>query len=473
MLTSFWLLPLAWALASPAPTPPVTTLSGHLDHAPAGDTVRVWQNTQVLKVPLSARGDFKFEFKGMTQNLPVTFTYADQRTELYLMPGNQLVMRLDFLEFDKSLVFSGSGSEVNNYLAQAHYKYKYGPEGDFPRPENHLDTTPAAIRRLSDSFRQSRLAFLASYAQAHPLPADFVRDEHLTIDVDWATTLLMYAYKHQPTTPDQALHESFYGFLREVPLLEASRHLGRSIIDNSLVANLVMGYQFRLAPAAHLSTDPAEGPRLYQTATAELGNTRARDWVLEALLFSNTRSNLPGAQAFYATFRQHNRDSTLARQFRQTLTQKHQYLEVGQPAPTFTLLDNTGKSVSLSDFRGKVVYLDFWGSWCHPCMEEMTEFAPALKKQFEGRDVVFLYIAVGDPEAKWQKTLVDKQFTSPNSVHLRQPDKTQSRVDADYQVNGYPSYYLIGRDGRMVQAYAPRPSDGAKTVAAIEAALAR
>ena len=473
MLHALWLPLLAAALAGPAPTPPVTTLRGHFDHAPAGDTVRVRQNEQELKMPLSASGDFQFEFKGLTQNLPVTFSYADQRTELYLMPGNQLTMRLDFSDFDKSLVFSGSGSEVNNYLAQAHYTYKYGPEGKLPRPEDHLDVTPADIRRLSDAFRQSRLAFLASYAQAHPLPADFQRDERLTIDVDWATTLLLYAYKHQPTAPDQALPESFYGFLREVPLPEASRHFGRSIIDNSLVANLVMGYQFRLAPAGHLSTDPAEGPRLYQTATAELGNTKARDWVMEALLFSNTRSNVPGARAFYATFRQHNRDSALARQFRQTLTQRHQHLEVGQPAPTFTLLDNAGQSVALSDFRGKVVYLDFWGTWCHPCMEEMTEFAPALKKQFEGCDVVFLCIAVGDPEAKWQKTLLDKQLTSPNSVHLRQSDKGQADVAADYQVNGYPSYYLIGRDGRMVQAYAPRPSDGAETVAAIEAALKR
>ena len=473
MLCLLWLPLLAAALAGPAPAPLVTTLRGHFDHAPAGDTVRVMQNEKRLKMPLSASGDFQFEFKDLAQNLPVTLSYAGQLTELYLMPGNQLVMRLDFPDFDKSLTYSGPGSAVNNYLAQARYKYKYGSEGDLPRPENHLDATPADIRCLSDAFRQSRLAFLTSYAQAHPLPADFQRDERLTIDVDWATALLLYAYKHQPTTPNQPLPESFYSFLREVPLPEVNRHLGRSIIDNSLVANLVMGYQFRLAPAGYLSADPAEGPRLYQTATAELGDTRARDWVMEVLLFNNTRNNVPGAQAFYTTFRQHNGDSTLARQFRQTLTQKHQHLEVGQPAPTFTLLDNTGKSVSLADFRGKVVYLDFWGTWCHPCMEEMTEFAPGLRQQFAGRDVVFLYIAVGDPEARWQKTLVDKQFTSPNSVHLRQPDKNQSRVAEDYQVNGYPSYYLIGRDGRMVKAYAPRPSDGAKTVAAIEAALQR
>ncbi|RYY13660.1 MAG: TlpA family protein disulfide reductase, partial [Cytophagaceae bacterium] len=118
--------------------------------------------------------------------------------------------------------------------------------------------------------------------------------------------------------------------------------------------------------------------------------------------------------------------------------------------------------------RGRVVYLDFWGTWCPPCLKEMP-FAHDLKVQFVARDVVFVYISVGDAEAKWQQVLRDKNLTSPNSVHLRQPKDGQTAFD--YQVNGYPTYWLIGRDGRILDMQAPRPSDGAKTVAAIEAAL--
>lgn len=75
---------------------------------------------------------------------------------------------------------------------------------------------------------------------------------------------------------------------------------------------------------------------------------------------------------------------------------------------------------------------------------------------------------MGDSEEKWQQALIGKHFTGPNSVHLRAPSAGEA---AAYQVNGYPSYYLIGRDGRLIKKYAPRPSDGAETVAAIEAAL--
>ena len=75
MLPSLWLLALSTALAGP-PQPPVTVFSGHLDHAPAGDTVRLFLDKGEVKAALSASGDFRFEFKDLKQNTPTRFSYA-------------------------------------------------------------------------------------------------------------------------------------------------------------------------------------------------------------------------------------------------------------------------------------------------------------------------------------------------------------------------------------------------------------
>jgi peroxiredoxin len=465
---------LAGPAALPPTAPPVTRFGGHLDHAPAGDTVRLWVGPRQVKAPLGPSGDFQFELKDLRALTPVHFTYAGQHTRLYLLPGDQLRLALDFKEFDKSLTYSGRGADINNYMAQAQWKFEYGPPGNEPRPMDQLTpaTTPADMRRHADAFRQQRLAFLAAYAQAHPLPAAFRHDAALFIDVSWGMQLLQYVnyYRQQKNadgSPRPVMPEAYFSFLKEIPLREVGEHLGRGLDESTAVGWFLQAYQERLAPTGQLSTDPADGPRLYRLATAELGDTKARDLVMQLLMFWKLDHDLPGVLAFYPTFRAHNRDSTVARDLRVAIT-KHLALGEGQPAPNFTLVDNTGKKVSLSDFRGKVVYLDFWGTWCAPCLREMAEFAPALKKQFEGRDVVFLYISVNDPEAKWQQTLASQHFTSPNSVHLR--SATDAEASA-YQVTGYPSYFLIGRDGRFIKLYTNRPSDGAATVAALEAAL--
>jgi peroxiredoxin len=460
------------ALAAFAPPAPVTTLSGHLDHAPAADSVRLEYGPHRAATVLSPTGNFQLTLPGLTQPVQATFSYGDQHTFLWLSPGDHQHLTLDFLKFDETLRYSGRGAVASNYLAGDLYRFGFDLPGQVARPADHVTpaTTPAAFRRAEDSFRQQRQAFLATYARAHALPSGFRRDRQQVIDLQWAGDLLFFTYQWRQNQPaaqkDTPLPASYFSFLRQLPLPQIAAH--PTAATQSELAGLQYWYNTRWVPyGSSLPMDAAQARRLYAQATAELGPTPARDQAMYAFLEGQLAHNLLGVEAAYPVFRVQNRDSTLARQLRQHLAIRRQ-LEPGQLPPDFTLRDNTGREVSLRDLRGKVVYLDFWGTWCPPCMEELTTASPALKQQFAGRDVVFLFISVRDNEAQWQRVLADKQLLSANSVHLRTPDMALAER---YHVLNFPSYFIIGRDGRMVQAYAPRPSAGAKTVAAIEVAL--
>ncbi|TDN38117.1 redoxin domain-containing protein [Hymenobacter sp. UV11] len=447
--------------------PPITRFSGHLDHAPAGDTVSVWLGPHPYKAALSASGDFALTIKDLKAPVLGSLSYARQRTMCYLTPGDQLSLKLDFADFDKTLVYSGRGAVANNYLAQSLYKFEYGPAGAVPRPQDQRQptTTPAEARQYADAFRQQQRSFLASYARAHPLPAAFQQQQALDVDLQWGRFLLDYpAYIRYKTKAEAVLPADYFSFLSQLPL-----HQLDSQAEREPVLRFLSSYGNRLDVATPLSADPASAHRLYAQATADLGPGRARDFAIFELLSAQLIMGDAGAVVTaYPTFRTQNRDSTLAHSLRAIL-QKQAPLLPGKPAPVFSLRNASDQPVSLADFKGKVVYLDFWASWCVPCLAE-TPAAVELKKQFEGREVVFLYVSVDRSAADWEKSLASHPLTGANSVHLRDQDGPAS-TQAAYQANGIPSYWLIGRDGHIVLAHAPRPSDGPKTVAAIEAAL--
>ena len=119
-------------------------------------------------------------------------------------------------------------------------------------------------------------------------------------------------------------------------------------------------------------------------------------------------------------------------------------IKPGQPAPDFTLDDLQGQSVSLSDFKGQAVFLDFWASWCGPCIEAVPHLEE-IKQQTCDQKVVFLNISL-DPADDWHQAVDEHGLTG---VHVHAPGGWQAAVAQLYQVRSIPSYFLVGPDGRM------------------------
>ena len=144
-------------------------------------------------------------------------------------------------------------------------------------------------------------------------------------------------------------------------------------------------------------------------------------------------------------------------------------LAKGAAAPSFRLMNTSGQAVALSDLRGKVVYLDFWFSGCKPCLAEAPA-AAKLKQQFAGQEVVFAYISIETNVEDWKRSIEEHGLAGRTSVHLLDPDgRYATRA---YHVDGFPTYVILDRQGRVWSGSAPRPSDGKQTVKALSQALA-
>ncbi len=123
------------------------------------------------------------------------------------------------------------------------------------------------------------------------------------------------------------------------------------------------------------------------------------------------------------------------------------------------LKDLDGKYFTLDDFKGKVVYIDFWASWCGPCRAKMP-YSKKLHEMFDSKqlkNLVFLYISIDGDEAAWKAAV--KQIGMEGKLGIS-PGNWSSEIASFFQINSIPRYMLMDKNGKIVDLNAKRPSTG-------------
>ena len=135
------------------------------------------------------------------------------------------------------------------------------------------------------------------------------------------------------------------------------------------------------------------------------------------------------------------------------LIAKYRPLAHGSQAPEFALESLEGNTVSLSELRGKYVYIDVWATWCVPCRREFPHLK-ALEKQFEGTPIAFLSVSIDSNKQPWadmvrREKMAGIQLYSGNS----------GPFFSSYRIGQVPRFILIDPEGRIIDANMTRPSN--------------
>ena len=193
-------------------------------------------------------------------------------------------------------------------------------------------------------------------------------------------------------------------------------------------------------PSFHASR---EGAERYDLAKQKLQG-RVLYWFLAGELMDGIRS---GYEAYVDVRWQSFAESNPFPEYTEALQAELNRLltlQPGQPAPDFTLKDLDGQPVSLSQFKGKVVLLDFWASWCGPCIDDLGTLRK-IKERMAAQPVVFLNISKDVDGGAWKRAIAKHEI---KGVHVR-----SDQVAQVYNVSGIPRYYLVDPQGLIVEKF--------------------
>lgn len=398
---------------------------------------------------------------------------ADSYSQVFLRPGDKLIANLEMKE-DGFSVFNfrcddpdNNIAHINNYLSQTINDYNVVRNKSFGK---NIDQFLISFDSLSTKMKAYHQHFLDSIS-LEPNEIEMLLKIN---DLQLIETKVLYTFrKHndflvsqvyahregkeiQPyETPDQLKN-----VLRDLPL---DTVLLTSAIYNSFYTSILWAYaqeKFEM-PLFNPKKWNQPNPQLPSIIQSSMRKESYPGLLQEYLQAQNInefmlkRGLTPVIDSLYSRFIIDFPNSKYVIALEEKFNKQTTVLS-GEVAPNFTGTKADGTRVSLSDFKGRVVYVDVWATWCSPCVEEIP-FSIQLQKKFENKqDVIFLNVSVDRDVDSWRNKITKEP--SWGNVHINLNKKETEQLIELYKVTGYPKYFLIDKDGKIVTVQAARPS---------------
>lgn len=158
-----------------------------------------------------------------------------------------------------------------------------------------------------------------------------------------------------------------------------------------------------------------------------------------------TNQTLDEVQAFYDNLTDRVKKSAPGLALKQKMEDMQQ-VNIGGMAPNFELTTPDGKKLSLYDLRGHIVLLDFWASWCGPCLAEVPNLK-AIYEKYHGKGLEILGVSLDEKEAAWKGAIERKGLTWQHVSSLK---GWKCPVAQRFKVTGIPRMYIIDAEGKII-----------------------
>lgn len=378
-----------------------------------------------VKIPVDAEGNFD-----LVLSLEKPAYYHIGRNTLYLTPGDELKVYLG--NSQSVATFEGKGMEANIYLKER----LFPKAGSFLQAGRNLRPTFEATKNMVDSLATIRLQELKDLKNVSP---EFKKLETIRIKADVVNSYMAFA-SYSNMFQDCKSEEDYY---------KAAAEFYASIKDhvNPLLKEIA-------ASDAYLEVAVARDILLdcYNEKVFEYAKSKRLTELHQALDKGEELEGdmTPSKYQELNTFGQSLKNKDFSEAFLGRLERRAKLME-GRSAIDLDIMTPDGKKGKLSDYKGKVMYVDFWATWCGPCMGEMPHFNE-LSSKYPG--IQFIGISVDENEKAWKSRINDGDHGKVLELLCH-----DSRTKTGWDITGIPRFLLIDENFNIISADAPRPSE--------------
>ncbi|WP_435416424.1 TlpA family protein disulfide reductase [Polaribacter aestuariivivens] len=447
-MKNLWLFIAAIAIISCKPEKEIeySLISGKIENTDA-EKITIYSQfdtSQKTEINIAANGTFSDTLKMDTDFY--IFREGKNSTILYAPNGSDVNITYNAKEKDSTITFKGNTTAINNYLIEKKRLSK-----------DLISDNKTLYSKEEAAFKEEILAAKSAkenlLVKTDAIPEDFKIKENKHINYEYLATLNNYPSYHgyYIRNRDFKASENFLDELKNVEIENESDFLYSSYYRNIVGSKLREKANDLVEKDSTLSRDIA-----YLKAISELKSQKMKNKLLfEDALYGITYTD--NLEEYYAIFSENStnekNNEKIAVDYK-----KLKSLAKGNPSPQFTNYENNaGGTKSLSDLKGKYVYIDVWATWCGPCIAEIPSLKK-IEKEFHDKNIQFLSISIDEEKDhdKWKKMIVDREL---GGMQLMADNNWESQFIEDYMIKGIPRFILLDPQGNIVTANAPRPSN--------------
>lgn len=368
------------------------------------------------------------------------------RIPLYLKTADNINIDFDAKDYNNTLVYSGVGSERNNYIISKSKK------------EKELSGEGNKIYLLDEDAYKSKnqeikTALEGMITSAEGISESFKSKEKRNINYEYFAKLNKYQRFHayHAKKPEFIVSE---GYLNELKDFDYNNE--EDFLFSSTYQNIVKSHYTKKASELAKSDSTVREDVAFIKVAGDIPNETIRN----SLLISRARFGITVTDSLDSYYNSFIMAST-NEENNKVITESYNKLRVlnpGQPSPKFVNYKNyEGEITSLDDLTGKYVYIDVWATWCAPCKVEIP-FLKEIEKQYHEKNIAFVSVSVDMSKDydKWRKMVKKEEL---GGIQLFADKNFESDFIKNYMIQGIPRFILIDPQGNIVTANAPRPSD--------------